>query len=463
MTMSQAVNAGARLDRLPISGFHRRLLWLIGAGAFMDAFDVYLAGGVMAKMVHEGFSSVAANASFLSAGFFGMMVGAAFAGYFGDRFGRRYSYQSNLLIFGLASLLGAFAPSIGMLTILRFIMGIGLGAEVVVAAGTLLEFIPPSHRGRWVSLLVIIVNFGFLASMVVAYFVIPALGWRWMFAIAGLGALAVWFARKKMPESPRWLESMGRMQEAEHELQAIEASVRKEHGMLPPVERTDPPQGAPLPVSALFAPGMLSRTVIGVLISVSTLVAIFSFVSWLPTFMVKEGFSIAKSLGFSTVMSFGGPLGGLVGFFIADRLSRKKSLILSCLAIIALGMIYPTLRDDVAVMAVGLALVSMIYTLVALGIYTYVPELFPTSIRLRGTGFSSMCGRAASIASPFLVVMVYEHAGMTGVLTMVAGLLVVLIGALLVAGIETGATSLERISETRVASETDITVMKGGR
>jgi len=448
MTKSQTVNAGARLDRLPIGRFHRRLLWLIGAGAFVDAFDVYLAGGVMAKMVQEGFSTVDANAWFLSAGATGMLVGAAFAGYFGDRFGRRYSYQANLLIFGLASLCATIAPSIEALTLLRVIMGVGLGAEVVVASGMLLEFIPPLHRGRWMSLLVIVVNCGFLASTVIGYFVIPALGWRWMFGVAGLGAIAVWAARKGLPESPRWLESVGRTEEAERVLDEIEASVRKEHGALPLVTRTDHPRLSLMPLSALFASRMLPLTILGALTAVSTFVAIFSFVSWLPTFMVKAGFPVATSLGFSTVMSVGAPLGGLVGFVIADRVLRKQSIIVTCLAIIVLGTVYPLLRSSAAVLIDGLALEIGIYTFVALGIYMYIPELFPTSIRLRGTGFCSMCGRAASIASPFFVVLAYRKAGLTGVLMIVCGLLVLLIGAVLAVGVETMSNSLESISET---------------
>lgn len=461
MNMAQTVNAGARLDRLPISSFHRRLLWLIGAGAFVDAFDVYLAGGAMAKMVQEAFSTVDANAYFLSAGAAGMLVGAAFAGYLGDRFGRRYSYQVNLLIFGLASLGATIAPSIEALTLLRFIMGIGLGAEVVVASGTLLEFIPPPHRGRWMSLLVIVINCGFLASTVIGYFVIPALGWRWMFGLAGLGAMAVWVARKGLPESPRWLESVGRTEEAERELETIEASVRKEHGALLPVARTDHPRSTPMPLSALFASRMLPRTILGALTVVSTLVAIFSFVSWLPTFMLKAGFPMATSLGFSTVMSVGAPLGGVAGFFIADRMPRKQSIVLTCLAIIVLGSIYPLLRSSVAILIVGLAPVTAIYTFVALGIYLYVPELFPTSIRLRGTGFCSMCGRAASIASPFVVVLAYRRAGLTGVLMIVCGLLVLFICAVLAVGVETMSSSLEHISETD-SSVTDGAAAKPG-
>jgi putative MFS transporter len=268
-----------------------------------------------------------------------------------------------------------------------------------------------------------------------------------MFGIAGLGAMAVWAARKGLPESPRWLESVGRTAEAQRELEAIEASVRKEHGTLLPVVRTDHPRSKPMPLSALFASRVLPRTILGALTAASTLVAIFSFVSWLPTFMLKEGFPVATSLGFSTVMSVGAPLGGLVGFFIADRTCRKQSIVLTGIAIVVLGTIYPLLWHNAAVVIVGLALVTAIYTFVALGIYTYVPELFPTSIRLRGTGFCSMCGRAASIVSPFGVVLVYRSAGLTGVLMIVCGLLILLICAMLAVGVETMSSSLENISE----------------
>src|SRR5271154_6478735 len=205
MSAAQVVNAGARLDRLPISRLHWRIFGLIGAGAALDAFDIYLAGGVVAAMLKEGFSTLAPNAVFISATFFGMLLGAGFAGYLGDRLGPRYSYQFNLAVFGLASIAACFAPTINALIGLRFIMGFGLGAELVVAAGTLCEFIPPAYRGRWISMLGIVTNAGLLIASSVGYVVIPNLGWRYMFAIAGAGALVIWIMRKKMPESPRWL------------------------------------------------------------------------------------------------------------------------------------------------------------------------------------------------------------------------------------------------------------------
>jgi len=218
------INVGARLDRLPICSFHWRILALIGAGMFLDAFDIYLAGGVLGVVLKEGWSTLELNATFVSATFVGMTIGAWFSGILGDRFGRRFSYQLNLAIFGLASIAAAFAPSMIVLIILRLIIGIGLGAEIVVGYATLTEFVPASSRGRWIGLLAVITNVSLFASSMVGLWVIPNLGWRYMFGLVGILAMIVWFLRKSMPESPRWLAANGRPDEAE---QILRRSKRK--------------------------------------------------------------------------------------------------------------------------------------------------------------------------------------------------------------------------------------------
>lgn len=437
------VNSGARLDRLPISRFHWRVLWLISAGAFLDAFDIYLAGGVIAAMLREGFSTLRLNAVFVSATFFGMLVGAGLAGWVGDRMGRRYSYQTNLAIFGVASIAAVFAPNIYWLIGFRFLMGLGLGAELVVAAGTLCEFIPPNYRGRWISMMGMIINSGLLFATFIGYFVIPSLGWRTMFAIAGFGALVVWVLRKRMPESPRWLESVGRLEDAEQALQAIERETERRCGPLPPVDRIQSLETGRVPWSRLFAPGMRGRLLAACLTVVAVNVSVYGFVAWLPTFLVKQGMTIVQSLGFTTLMSFGSTAGAVVGMVLADRFPRQKTLVATCLAIIALGFIYPMTRDPAALTIVGFALITSIYVLVTIGLYAYVPELFPTELRLRGTGVSGMCGRAASISTPYLAVMLFERFGVQGVLLMVSGVLVCLIAAILGLRLETGRRSLE--------------------
>jgi putative MFS transporter len=131
---------------------------------FLDAFDIYLAGGVLGAVLKEGWSTLQLNATFVSSTFIGMTLGAWFSGILGDRFGRRFTYQVNLAIFGLASIAAAFAPSMTVLIACRFIIGIGLGAEIVVGYATLTEFVPASSRGRWIGLLAVITNFSLFAS-----------------------------------------------------------------------------------------------------------------------------------------------------------------------------------------------------------------------------------------------------------------------------------------------------------
>ncbi|MBU9195352.1 MFS transporter [Burkholderia gladioli] len=444
--MTRTINAAGRLDRLPISRFHWKILGLIAGGAFLDAFDIYLANGAVASMVKEGFTDLRHGAIFVSSTFIGMMIGAFAAGYLGDRLGRRYSYQLNLAVFGLASLAACFAPSIEWLIVLRLVMGIGLGAELVVAAGTLAEFVPPATRGKWVSLLAVITNSGLFAALAAGYWIIPHLGWRYMFALAGIGALVVWFLRKRMPESPRWLESVGRLDEAEATLASIEQQVRAQHGELPPVERAVSRNVGKVPISRLFAPDMRARLLVAALTAIGVNVGLYGFVAWLPTFFVAEGLSVVKSLGFVFFMSIGSPVGGLVGYVVADRWGRARSIVVASLISIALGWIYVTLRDATAIVMVGFGLVSALYTITTLGLFGYIPELFPTEVRLRGTGVAGTAGRASSIVTPYLALLLYQRFGVSGVISMVSLVLVVLCVAIVVLRVETSRQALEDIA-----------------
>ena len=452
MATRTSIQAGPRLDRLPISRFHWRILGLISGGAFLDAFDVYLAGGVIAALKASGFATLGQAATFLSATFLGMLIGAGTAGYLGDRFGRRYSYQFNLALFGFASVAAAFAPSMTFLIVCRFVMGVGLGAELVVAAGTLGEFIPPSHRGRWGSIMGMIIGSGLLVATMIGYVVIPTLGWRYMFAIAGAGALVIWVLRKKMPESPRWLESVGRLDEAETVLSAIEAEVRAEKGTLPPPSTAPSVVLANAPLSKLFAPGMRGRLAAASFTAISINVSVYGFVAWLPTFLVSKGHTMVQSLGFTTLMSFGSIVGSGIAVLIADRFPRRTSLIVTALLILLFGALYPNAVSPVALTVTGFLLVTSIYVLTAIGLFLYVPELFPTAYRLRGTGFAGMCARAASMATPFLTVALFQRFGLEGVLAMVGTVLALMIVSILLLRIETRGASLDEIAQTPEAT-----------
>src|SRR3981081_1330928 len=227
---------------------------------FFDGYDLYIAGGVLASAVQTKFSTVPQNLQFISLTFVGMTLGALITGFVGDRMGRRFTYQVNLLIFGLASLVAALVPAMTPLLACRFVQGLGLGAEIVVGYSTLTEFVPPKTRGRWLSMMAFLVVAGFPATALLGYLIIPNFGWRPMFVIAGVCSLIVWYLRKNLPESPRWLESQGRTDEAEALMQSIEQESAA-GGTLPPV-------GVPAPVpqvtaSDMLRPPLLQRMIVG--------------------------------------------------------------------------------------------------------------------------------------------------------------------------------------------------------
>jgi len=441
--MVTSVNAGSRLDRLPIGPFHRRIMMLIGIGMFFDGFDIYLAGTVLGVTLKTGFSTLPQNALFISATFVGMMLGSFATGFLGDRYGRRFTYQFNLLLFGIASLAAAFAPDMTILIACRFVMGFGLGAENVVGYSTMTEFVPASSRGKWLGFTTVCVVTGLPVALLVASLVVPNFGWRAMFVLGGIGALIVWYMRKALPESPRWLEAVGRSEEAEALMQSIEREAAQGQPLPEPAAASTVAVSGEL--ASLFTAPLLSRMIVGsvCLITINTL--LYGFVTWLPVFFIKQGLSVATSFGYSLLMALGAPIGSAIGAFTADSWGRKPTIIGASIVSVALGIVYPMISDPVLLPVVGFALTVPIYMLVALLFGIYIPELFPTEVRLRAAGIVNTLGRGATIVTPFLVVMLFEARGVAGVMSLMIGLLVIQIITVWALGIEPRHRSLEEL------------------
>ena len=439
MTAAPAATGGiaARLDRLPILPFHRRMLGLVGAGMFFDSFDIYLAGSVLGQLIHSGWSTIPLNARFISATFVGMLIGAACAGVLGDRYGRKFTYQFNLGIFGVASFAAALAPTMGWLIAARFVCGLGLGAEIVIGYGMLIEFIPPAHRGRWAALLSLVTNFGLFASTLVSWIVIPTLGWRAMFVIAGVGAFFVLWLRRAMPESPRWLAVMGRTAEADVIVRAVEAE-SAHFGSLPP------PPVAPI-VAGLSRGEFIRRVIVGSVIQMVVGAAIYGFVAWVPTFLVQHGMAINRSLGQAVLMSFGGPAGAALAYLLTDRIGRRPAIIGASLLAAVCGPAFAHAPSQAIAVLLGFIMFSLIYFIVSVTVAGYIPELFPTAVRMRGNGLANMAGRLATIFVPFAVVALYQSGGVSYVLSAIAVALVAQAVMVLCYRQETNGRSLEAI------------------
>jgi putative MFS transporter len=444
--MTTTVNAGARLDRLPISSFHYRIFWLVGAGMFFDGYDLYVAGGVIASVVQTKFSTPLQIPQFISLTFVGMTIGALITGFVGDKFGRRFTYQINLLIFGLASLAAAFAQTMDQLIFFRFVQGLGLGAEIVVGYSTLTEFVPPKTRGRWLSFMAFLVVAGFPATAILSYFIIPAWGWRPMFIIAGVGSLIVWYLRKNLPESPRWLESQGRTAEAEALMQSIETESAAGSVLPPAVIPAPVPQ---VTAMDMLRPPILQRMIVGswVLITINTL--IFGFVIFLPRFFLGQGLTITNSLGYTVVLSVASLVGCAVGAYTSDAIGRRASIIGASVVTIVAGYIYARFNatsDPTVVLSVGFVLIVAIYVQTAILFGVYTPELFPTEIRLRANGICNTLGRGATVASPFIVTALMANYKLPGVVWLMIGLVVVQIVVVWAWGVEPRNRGLEELA-----------------
>ncbi len=445
-----SVNAGARLDRLPISRFHRRIFALVGIGMFLDGFDIYLASTVIGTVLKTGFATMEQTALFISATFVGMMLGSLGAGFLGDRYGRSFTYQLNLLIFGVASIAAGFSVNITMLIVMRFLMGLGLGAENVVGYTAVTEFIPARLRGRWLGILAMIFSAGLPAAILLSTYLIPShpsQGWRTMFFIGGGAALLVWWMRKTLTESPRWLESVGRDAEAEAILSDVEEECRRGlQAELAPIAERPPGPRPSNQFSALLKAPYLGRVVVGSIVLVIINAVVHGFVIWLPTFFILQGMTMTDAFRFALVMSLGAPLGAGIAAIVADTIGRKATVAIACVIAMGVAYIYPDVRDPMLLPFVGLGLTAPIFALMAMLFGIYIPELFPTELRLRAAGICNMFGRGTTIATPFVVIYLFDTQGVAGVTMVMEGLLAILALVLVIFGVEPARRSLEEIT-----------------
>src|SRR4030088_2073961 len=335
------------------------------------------------------------------------------------------------------------------LILCRFVQGLGLGAEIVVGYSTLTEFVPPRTRGRWLSFMAFLVVAGFPVTSLLSYLIIPSWGWRPMFVIAGVGSLIVWYLRKALPESPRWLESSGRTAEAE----ALMADIEKEAAANDPLPPPKPPAAVPpVPAIAMLRPPLLQRLLVGswVLITINTL--IFGFVIFLPQFFLRQGLTIANSLGYTVVLAIGSLVGCAIGAYTSDFIGRRWSIIGASILTIITGWIYAgfdAASDRAIVLSVGFVLIVAIYVQTAILFGVYTPELFPTEIRLRANGICNTLGRGATVISPFVVGALMASYQLPGVVWLMIGLVVIQIVVVWAWGVEPRNRGLEEVATAK--------------
>ncbi|WP_197021220.1 MFS transporter [Sporolactobacillus terrae] len=428
LTQEQILNLERRINQLPVTRTMYRIFTLITLGMMLDGFDVYLAGGVLGQLVQSGWSSLALNATFISTTFVGLFIGSLASGFIGDWRGRQFAYQVNLFIFGVASLASFFAPNMTTLIILRGISGIGLGAEIVTGFTLLGEFVPAASRGKWVGGLSVFANCSAPIATFLGFIIIPTIGWRWMFAIAGVLSIIVWYFRRGLPESPRWYFSQGNYRKAEQIVAQFEEEARKSGKF----QRNSDQQDSVNQIvtkeghyGELFSKSMIRRTLLGCMILAAINTAAFTFVTWVPTLLVNSGITVSKSLGYTALMMLGAPIGALIGRMTVDRLGRKWMIVGALIMTALLGYIYAFQTQPAALMTIGFLTTVCLYILMAVGLSIYVPELFSTALRMRGNGTAQAVGRLFTIVTPYIVAWLLTNQGILSVFIVIGILLAI--------------------------------------
>jgi putative MFS transporter len=440
----------ARIERLPLSSWQITTRIIVGAATFFDAFDALSIAYVLPVIVPLWKLTPGEIGALISFGFLGQLVGALVGGSLAERFGRRPVIVVAVLWFGMFSLACGFAWSYQSLLVLRLLQGLGLGAEVPVAATYISELAKAGGRGRFVLLFELVFPLGLLAAAVLGRWIVPTLGWQYLFFVGGIPALFALVMMRNLPESPRWLASRGRTAEAADAIAFIEKEVERATGKpLPPIAPVSQPVATRRASwSDLFGGIYLRRTLVIWVCWFAAYFANYGLATWLPT-VYQNVFKLP--LGQALTYGLAAPMAGLATSLacalLIDTIGRRiwfaAAFAGAAVGFLALWWVGPTTAERVLVLT---TLSYMCISTLSLSLYLYTAELYPTRVRALGTGTATAWLRLASILGPQVVGFVIAGGGL-GDVFLVFGL-VVLFASVTVAlfATETKARMLEEIS-----------------
>ncbi|ASJ19725.1 MFS transporter [Corynebacterium stationis] len=411
-TTASSLSKNERLDRLPITSKHKKLLVGSGVGWALDAMDVGLISFIMAALaVHWNLESTQTS-WIATAGFVGMALGASLGGLLADKFGRRHVFALTLLVYGLATGASALATGLAVLIALRFIVGLGLGAELPVASTLISEFAPRRIRGRMVVLLEAFWAAGWIAAAIIGTFVVGASdsGWRWALAIGMVPAAYALYVRLALPESVRYLEAKNRHQEAEEIVTSFENAALTEgknldSDLAPEVALDEAFEG-----SSIWSSRLRARTAALWIIWFCINLSYYGAFIWIPSLLVADGFTLVRSFSFTLIITLAQLPGYAAAAWLIEVWGRRLTLAVFLVGSAVSAGAFGLADSEVSIIIAGCFL--SFFNLGAWGaLYAIGPELYPTHIRGRGTGAAAGFGRIASIISPLIVPPILAAAG----------------------------------------------------
>ena len=445
--------AGERLDRLPTSKFHWEIYGMVGFGLLV-CWSNAIGGLVLAQLATLGWTNNNITAIFTSLTTAGMFLGALLGGVIGDKIGRKKSIILFEVIHIISMLVAAISPNMKFLIIDRTIMGFALGALLTVLFACYTEYVPSRNRGTWSSRVSFLGNWSYpicsLIAMWLTQIVSPEMNWRLQFVIpAILSAIVTLIIWKAFPESPRWLESKGDYVKANEILNEIEKKVEKDKGSnLEHIDETKNSEDVEnVSYSQLFRGELLKRVILGSFVLIAMNVVQYTLINWLPTMFLAQGINIKDSILLNTMSMFGAPLGIGIATFIIDKFPRKSFGITLLISMAILGYIYSLQHSMLMISILGFLLIIFVYMFVCYASAVYVPEIWPTAAKLRGSGLANSIGRVSGILVPYAIAYLLNTTGIISVFILLGATCVVTAIVIFFLGIETRGKSVEEIGK----------------
>ncbi|VFS88709.1 Inner membrane metabolite transport protein ydjE [Raoultella planticola] len=397
---------------------------------------------------NRAFFGISDQASFASATFFGLFIGASLLAPLADKLGRRLTFMFALAWYGAFSLLMAFQNSAEGVILCRFLVGIGLGIELVTIDTYLSEWVPTHLRNKAFAFAFFIQFLSVPAVALMSWMLVPTTlfgltGWRWVIIFGALCSLIIWVIRKKLPESARWLEVKGRHADAH----AVMCEMERRCGVTPSpqhVPDTREAQRKSGSFKEIWAPEYRRRTIMLMVMNFFQAIGFFGFGNWLPALLSGQGASITHSLLYAFFITLAYPLGCLFCTRFVHRFENKWQIVLSALMTVVFGTLFALQNNPVMLVVCGF-MITWSNAWLTISYHAYQAEIFPTRIRARAVGFCYSFSRLSTALTSILIGLILQYAGTPGVISFIVASMLMVMLSVGIYGPKTRGIELENI------------------
>jgi putative MFS transporter len=460
VSRASAAMVSARLDRLPATSYIWKLIVLLSLGGFFEVYDVALTASISPGLIRagifhagvKGLFGLTDQATFAAATFFGLFIGTIAFASVADRFGRRAIFTMSLLWYAAATVVMASQNSAVAIDLWRFIGSIGIGVELVTIDSYIAELVPKQIRGRAFAVNHMVQLTAVPIVALLSWQLLPLKplgmdGWRWVALGPAVGAIFVWWIRRTVPESPRWLAARGRIREAEQVISMIEANVASQaKGELPEPVPVVTETAGKATLSEILRPPYARRTVMLILLNFFQAIGFFGFNNWTPALMESRGASFVKSLQYSFFIATLFPVTPLFIALFADRIERKWQVMIASICVAGFGLAFSQQFATARLIAFG-GLLAVSTIMLSYAFHAYMSEVYPTRVRARAVGFVYSFSRLSTVFSSFMIAFFLQRFGTIGVFAFIASAMLVVVLSVGILGTRTRGQALEEIAQ----------------